>query len=472
MPADNRTSPRIVVVGGGVAGLATAYLMNAYGRSGGYSPRITVLEAAAIPGGSTRTEIVDGFTCEWGPNGFLDNEPATLDLVARLGLTNRLVKADENSAHRFIYHGGKMREVPLKPPAFLVSDILPLSAKLRMALEFMIPAKRNGYEETVYAFGKRRLGKTFADLMLDPMVSGIFAGDAAALSLGAVFPKMVEMEREYGGLLKAMIAKQKESKRTGKESGGPGGAAATLHTFKNGMGELTITLAQNVGPDLQLNSPVSTIAFNEHEWHVEVAGSSTSADAVVLACPSYAAAKIVNSLSESAAAALRGIWHAPVDVVCHGYDQAALHHPLQGFGVLVPRSEGIRSLGSLWSDSIFPGQAPTGQRLLRTMIGGAHDPDIVHLSAGQIEQIARADLAQLVGAHEPPRFKRVIRHPAGIAQYTLGHRDRVDETEKLEASLPGLYFTGASYRGVSVNGCAKDAFRVAESFWKFWGKRA
>jgi oxygen-dependent protoporphyrinogen oxidase len=161
-----------------------------------------------------------------------------------------------------------------------------------------------------------------------------------------------------------------------------------------------------------------------------------------------------------------------VDVVCHGYNAADIGHSLQGFGVLVPRSEGVRSLGCLWSDAIFPGQAPQGQHLLRTIIGGAHDPDVAKLSEAEVEAVARKDLATLVGTKQPPRFTRVIRHAAGIAQYTLGHMERVAQTEKLEAELPGLYFTGASYRGVSINGCAKDAFRVAELFWKHWGERA
>lgn len=397
-------SPSVVVVGGGVAGLATAYLLREIGRERKQEANITLLEANSEPGGSTRTEHQGGFLCEWGPNGFLDNEPATFDLVKRLNLTDRLVKADEQSSKRFIFHHGKMREVPLKPPAFIVSDILPLPAKLRMAMEFFIPAKRNGAEETVYEFGERRLGAAFAKYMLDPMVSGIFAGDARQLSLPAVFPKMVEMENDYGGLFKALIAKKKEAKRDGTPASGPAGPGATLHTFRNGMGELTATLAAKLSASVHTESPVKAVIRKANGFTVQTNGAAIETDAVVLASPSFATADIIADMTRDTASAIRDIWHAPVDVVCHGHRIENVEHPLNGFGVLVPRSEGVRSLGCLWCNSIFPGQAPDGQHLLRTIIGGAHDPDVMNLSDEEIEHIARIDNGRLFGANQQPIF--------------------------------------------------------------------
>ncbi len=471
MPVDQQSTPRIAVIGGGVAGLATAYLLREIGRAAGHESSVTVFEAGDTFGGSTRTDRNGGFICEWGPNGFLDNEPATLDLVNRLGLADRLIKANDNASHRFIYYSGKMRELPTKPPAFLKSDILPFSAKLRIAMEFFVPAKRNGTEETVYNFGRRRLGKDFADYLLDPMVSGIFAGNTRELSLPAVFPKMVEMESEYGGLFRALIAKQKEAKRIGKKAGGPAGASAILSTFRTGMGELTETLANRLHSAIQVSSPVSSVERDGKSFRIRVNGSAVVVDAVVLACPSYAAAEIIDALAPNVSQAIRGIGFAPVDVVCHGHPSADLGHPLNGFGVLIPRSEGIRSLGCLWCDSIFPGQAPEGLRLLRTMIGGAHDPAVVELSEQELESTAHADHQRLFQVNRQPVFRRIFRHPKGIAQYTLGHLNRVAATETLENELPGLFFTGASYRGVSVNGCAKDAFRVARRFWEQWSPK-
>ncbi|MCB9365587.1 MAG: protoporphyrinogen oxidase [Calditrichaeota bacterium] len=460
--------PKVVVVGGGIAGLASAFLIQRLSRERGVTPEITLLEAQDSTGGATRTELQDGFLCEWGPNGFLDNEPATLDLVNMLGLSERIVRASGFASKRYIYHHGKMREVPLSPRAFLGSDILPVGAKLRMALEPVIPAKRNGHDETVYDFARRRLGTDFADYMIDPMVSGIFAGNARELSLRAVFPKMVEMETQYGGLFRAMIAKKRDAKRTGQATGGPGGAAATLTTFKNGMGELTARLANELTGSIITHSSVRAVHPKGEAFEVVTQEKSYFADAVVLACPAYAAAEILNSVCSNAAAALRAIPYAPIDVVAHGHAVEDVGHELDGFGVLIPRGQDYRALGSLWCDAIFPNQAPTGSHLLRTMIGGAHDPGIVSLSDSEVEDIAATEHRRLFQVKAAPRFRKVIRHPKGIAQYTQGHLPRVAELELLEKQLPGLLLTGAGYRGVSVNGCAKDAFRVANSLLAHW----
>ncbi|MCB1060248.1 MAG: protoporphyrinogen oxidase [Calditrichaeota bacterium] len=461
-------SPKVVIVGGGIAGLATAYLVRELGRERGANPQITILESKNMTGGATRTDHVDGFTCEWGPNGFLDNEPATLDLIERLGLKKRLVKASSHASKRYIYHHGQMHEVPLSPRQFLSSSILPVKSKLRVAMELAVPAKRDGEDETVYNFARRRLGDTFAHYMIDPMVSGIFAGNAKELSLRAVFPKMVEMETDHGGLFRAMIAKKREAKRNGKISGGPGGAAATLTTFENGMGELTDTLAAELKENIITNCEVKAVLKQGESFEVVTNGQTHSADVVILACPSYAAAEIVSELSFNAAEGLRAIPFAPVDVVAHGHKIEDVGHSLDGFGVLIPRGEDYRALGSLWCDAIFPGQAPAGTHMLRTMIGGAHDPDIVELSDRDVESLAAKEHRKLFNVKRDPVFRKLIRHPKGIAQYTRGHLDRVRETEILERQLPGLLFTGASYRGVSVNGCAKDAFRVANLLLDMW----
>lgn len=462
-------APRVVVVGAGVAGLATAFLIRDFGRAASRDVEITILEAGARHGGSTRTDHVDGYLCEWGPNGFLDNEPATFDLIERLGLRDRLLKASDAAANRYIFHSGKLHDVPLKPPAFIRSDILPLSAKLRMALELFLPPKRDDAEETVYSFGRRRLGTAFTNFLLDPMVSGIFAGNTRELSLPAVFPKMVALEREYGGLFRAMFALQKQAKRHGKPVGGPAGASSVLHTFRDGMGELTDALAERMSDALRVNCPVKSVERRDDSWMVRTESAAIEADTVILSCPSFAAAEIIRSLDSLVSSSLSEIEHAPVDVVCHGYRAEDISHALNGFGVLIPRSEGIRMLGCLWSDSIFPGQAPPGRRLLRTILGGAHDRQIVQFGEEELDRIAVENCSRLLPISRPPEFCRIFRHPRGIAQYTIGHLQRVAATEDLERQVPGIFFTGASYRGVSVNGCAKDAIRTAKAFWSLEG---
>jgi oxygen-dependent protoporphyrinogen oxidase len=231
------------------------------------------------------------------------------------------------------------------------------------------------------------------------------------------------------------------------------------------MGELTDTLAESLNSELRMSLPVKHLDRDRQSFIVNTDAGAIVADAVVLACPSYESAKIIKDLAPDASQALLDIPFAPVDVACQGYSDQDIEKRVNGFGVLIPRSENIRSLGCLWSDSIFPGQAPSGYHLLRTIIGGAHDPDVVELSDKSLSEVAYRDLNCLLGVHQKPGFEKIYRHPKGIAQYIVGHLNRVAASEQLERDLPGLFFTGASYRGVSVNGCIKDAFKVARRLW-------
>ena len=457
---------KVVVAGAGIAGLATAWLIQQTALEVGRKIELSIFEADSRHGGATRSDLIDGYLCEWGPNGFLDNEPATLKLIESLGLTSQLVRASDASARRYIYHSGRMHEVPLSPPAFLLSGIVSVMAKLRMGMEYFVSSKQSDEDESVGSFGRRRLGEGFTRLLLDPMVSGIFAGDIDMLSLQAVFPKMVEMEREYGGLFKAMIAKQKAAKKSGFKSGGPGGPGATLHTFKQGMGQLTDELAARLKGSIQTGTPVTGIARLGDKFKVTTPRAIFDADIIVLAIPSYAAAKVVRGLDPDLSQTLSEIPYAPVDVVCSGYHPDRLSRPLEGFGVLIPRNEHIRSLGSLWSDQIFPGQAPMGRRLFRTILGGAHDKEIVSLSESDLISVTTHDQLKVMGIEGDAVFRKVYRHTFGIAQYNLGHLKRIAKIDKVEQELLGLFFTGAAYRGVSVNGTAKDAYRVAERAFK------
>ena len=455
--------PKIVIVGAGVSGLTCAYLLRETGRQRKIDCAITLLEVKNRHGGNTRTEYVDGYLCEWGANGFLDNEPTTLELVKRLGLTDRLIGASRSADRRFIYHSGRMHEVPLSPRKFMTSDILPFTAKLRMAMELVIPPKcDNDDDETIHSFGRRRLGKSFAAYLLDPMVSGIFAGNIRELSLAATFPKMVELERCYGGLFRALL------KRRGENKNGPAGPAGRLHTFRKGMGELTDALAARLEESIKTDCEAISLKWANHRFQIHHRQGSLDADGVILACPSYEAARIIGDLSHDVSSKIRDIPFAWVDVVCHAHQRTDVSHPLDGFGVLIPRNQSIRSLGTLWCDSIFPGQAPANHHLLRTILGGACDPDIGRLSIEQLHDQAHDDHRRLMHVSGKPCFKREFRHPKGIAQYTVGHQTRVAATEQLEKDMPLLFFTGASYRGISINACVKDAYRITDAFWDKW----
>lgn len=451
---------QVIVVGGGIAGLATAWLLRERARGRGQPIALRVLEASAQSGGFTRTDEVDGFVCEWGPNGFLSSTGGrTLQLVRELDMEHRLISADPAAARRFIYHSGKLHEVPTKPGAFLRSGIVPAATKLRMLAEPLVRARRNHHDESVEHFGRRRLGAGFARYLLDPMVSGVFAGDPSTLSLPAAFPKMAELEREHGGLFRAMLAR----KRNGGASGGPAGPGGTLHSFRRGMGELTHTLARELGDALHTAAPVERVTTGPDGFTVSAGGTNLHAHTVVLACPAHAACRIVQDLDGDVAAALGDIPFASVSVDCEAFGAEDLERPLDGFGVLIPRTEGMRSLGILCSDRIFPQHAPGGARMLRTLVGGARDPGAAELSEERLRHVVQQDLRTLFGVRGKPRMHRVYAHRQAIAQYTLGHLDRVAKIDALSQRVPGLHFTGASYRGVSINGCVDDAYRIAEA---------
>lgn len=467
------TPAKVVVVGGGVAGLATAWLVRARAAEAGAPIELTVLESDGVAGGHTRSDRVDGFLCEHGPNGFLDNEPRTLELVERVGLASRLRRARPEAARRYIMRAARLRELQMSPLRFLGSDAVTLGTKLRMGLEPFVPQRRDGTDESVAEFGTRRLGAGFAASLLDPMVSGIFAGDSRTLSLKAAFPKMAELEAEHGGLFRAMLARGLRARRAAKAAkaagetrptprGGPAGPGGTLHTFPEGMGELTLRLASELAAAVRTGARVTAVTRDGERFGVRVGAETLAADAIVVAVPAPAAAELVAALDPRAQAALAAIPYAGVTVACRGYALESLDRPLEGFGVLVRRGEPVRALGALCSDRIFEGQAPEGARLLRVILGGAQDPGIVDLSPDELEGVVQNDLATLFGAHGAPRLRQDYSWRRGIAQYTIGHLERVAEVERLERSSTGLYFTGAAYRGVSVNGCVKDAFAVSE----------
>ena len=408
---------------------------------------------------------------EWGPNGFLDSEPATLRLVERLGLNDELERSSDATRRRFLLVNGRLQEIPTSPPAFLKSGMLPLGAKLRMAGELLIPprkdlgqaAERPDTDETIAQFGERRLGKAFADTMLDPMVKGVFGGEARQLSLAAAFPRMVELESQYGGLFKAMMALGRQRKKGNKTDAGPTG---TLHSFKGGMESLIRALAgvleQDPRATLRTGSDVKSVGRREDIWEVEdQAGVHGPFDLVIDAAPAHAAARHLAEQHPDLARELEQIPFAPMAVVALGFDRDMVGHDLEGFGLLVPGKEKRDLLGALWTSSIFQGRAPEGKVLLRCMAGGAGNPGLMELDDEELTRVICSELRPLLGLQGQPVMVKVIRHQRAIAQYVTGHLARLKRVEGLLRVRPGLHLTGSSYRGIAVNACVKQAESLA-----------
>jgi len=457
---------RLVVVGGGINGLAAAW--RAWETASEARVEVVLLEAAAEVGGKAKTRRADGWIFEEGPTGFLGAEGPIEKLVQRSGLT--ALRADAAAARRFVVRGGKAREIRMAPPQFAMSGILSLGGLLRIAKEPWIPAKQDDADESVWDFAARRLGPQAADRLVAPMVLGVYAGDAKRLSLPAAFPRMAELEREYGGLFKAFFALA-QVKSEGAPKGGPGGPGGPLLSFADGLQSLPIALAERAPFEVRRGAPLRGLARDAERgrWMLSVEGAdeALAADAVVLSCDVPASANLLDPLAPAAAAELSAISMPGLAVVGLGFsDPVATRRLPVGFGTLIPRGEGYRSLGVLFDTHLFPGRSPEGKLLARLMIGGATDPEAVSLSDGELLGIAIDDLKRLYGLKAAPESYEIARWPAAIPQYELGHLERVSRIERalnqLRAHAPGLHLAGCHAKGVAFAKSAAEGWRVGE----------
>jgi protoporphyrinogen/coproporphyrinogen III oxidase len=450
---------RVAIVGGGIAGLTVAHALLARGAVT-QGVDISVLERASRAGGNIRTENVDGYVCEWGPNGFLDNAPATLSLVNELGLDAQLQRSDDGARVRYIFHGGRLHAVPLGPLSMVGSRLLSWPGKIRLALEPFARPRPDG-DETIHEFAARRIGVEAADVLVDAMVSGIFGGNGRALSLRACFPRMWQLETEHGGLCRAMIARRRQHSRRG--SAGMGMPAGRLTSFRGGCEDLVRGLSARLGDVVRTGVDVCAVTRQGGRYRLAIAGQAPlDVDGLVLASGAATTARMVRDLDVPLADELAAIPSAGMVVVCLGYAAHALNRPLDGFGYLIPRGEGMRTLGVLWDSSVYPGRAPEGHVLMRVMLGGATDPATVYQDDPEILNVVRRELQRVMGIDATPELVRIFRHQSGIPQYTVGHLDRLARAQARLAGLPGVVLGGNGYRGVSINACIADAPAIAD----------
>jgi oxygen-dependent protoporphyrinogen oxidase len=450
------TDTRTVIIGGGIAGLATAAWLEAdHGDTD-----VLLLEASPRPGGRIQTTEDRGFVLEHGPQGFLDKEPATLELAHWAGLADALLPATDAASDRFIARHGRLVPVPLSPPAFLTSPMLSLPGRLRTMAEFF-GRRHPGGDESVFDFASRRIGREAAEILVDSMVTGVFAGDSRQLSLAATFPRMAAMEAEHGSLTRALIATMRKARSEGRKSAGPSGPGGTLTSFAHGMQQLSDGVAERLGDRVRLATPVRSIHRDHEQLVVTTDDGEIRADDVVLACDPQPAGRLLAPVVRDAAEPLGAMATVPVTVLMAAYPADAFPVPPAGFGFLVPRPEHLGILGTLFCHSIFAGHAPDGRLLLRTMVGGAREPDVAHLEDNALVDHVRAAHATLLGADPEPDHTWIVRWPEAIAQYTIGHRDRVGAAEEA-ARGRRIHLTGSAYRGVSVNDCIRNARELAK----------
>ncbi len=447
----------MVVVGGGIAGLAAAHRLVELSRERGRSLQLTLLEARERLGGTIATERADGFLIEAGPDSFISEKPWALALSERIGLGGRLLRTDDRFRRTYVVHAGRLEPLPegfqLLAPArlgpFFSSRLFSWPGKFRMVMDLLLPRRPGSDDESLGSFVRRRLGVEALERVAQPLVAGIYTADPDSLSLAATMPRFVEMERTHRSLILALW-------RTSRRVHGASGARWSLFvTFADGMEELVRALANRLPPgSVRLKERVVGLHRDRGCWRVGLAdGSALDADAVIVATEANQASRLVRSLDPSLAYLLEAIPYASSATVTLAYRREEIAHPLDGFGFVVPRLERRPILACTFSSVKYPGRAPAGYALLRVFVGGALDEGIMKEDDDRIVAIARAQLGELLGIGRPPLFTRVARYPASMAQYQVGHLETVAAIERRVASHPGLTLAGSAYRGVGISDC-------------------
>ena len=436
----------IAIIGGGISGLATAF----YIKQAQPEATITLYEKEPELGGKMHTHEENGFLFEEGSNGFLSNKPDTLDLVKASGAEELLMRSSDHARVRFIYKDS-LELLPESPKAFLKTPLLTWRGKLRVAKEIFIAPKRDDSDETLQSFGYRRVGREMTDAFLDPMVAGVFASAPDKISVGAAFPAVVKLEKEYGGLFKGMLKKK-------KKDAGPGGV---LMSFHGGVGAFIDALAESIDIEIRTNAPVESLTHQNNTYTLTANGQSDTYDRVILSTPAFTAADLVRDLDTELADQLDDIEYSPISVIGLGYDH--LDHDLQGFGLLTTSSANKDVLGVLWDSSIFTDRAPDGKKALRVMIGGQRNPNLALKSDEELTALAIQGVEETMGITTQPNVTYAKRWERGIPNYRLGHIERMKHLFKALENHEGLYLSANAYHGVGLNDCVANAKKVAES---------
>jgi oxygen-dependent protoporphyrinogen oxidase len=474
-PEDNEY--QVIIIGAGISGLAAAAWLDAAGL------RVLVLESALQSGGVMRSERIDDFLIETGPNSLLETTPHIGELIALAGIQNQVVYPGGAGSKRYILRGGKIIPLPMNPLAFLSTPLFSLKAKLRLLQEPFIKPVPATTEESIADFVRRRIGQEFLDYAINPFVAGVYAGDPKQLSVRAAFPKLYDLEQNYGSLIRGALRGRKERAARPEKAKD----RARMLSFREGMGALPAALRSRLAEKVRLgvsNVQISQTAdasfsFREKEkeaaqnWRVTFVSEPDQskeqksprheiyAQHVIVAVPAYVVSSLFADEPSRRFAALRDVVYAPVAVVATGFRRDRVAHPLDGFGFLVPENEKRQMLGTLWNSTLFPKRAPKEHVLMTTFVGGMRQPALVNLDDKNLRQLVLYDLSDLIGTKGSPDFIHIRRYQRAIPQYLLGHQRFVDLMSEAERDFPGLHLATNYRGGVSVADCIKQAKEIA-----------
>jgi oxygen-dependent protoporphyrinogen oxidase len=465
---------RVIVVGGGIAGLSAAYTIQKKAAEMGQLIQTTVLEGEQSWGGKIRTERVGGFVIEGGPDTFLASKPWAVSLCRELGLEPRLLGTNPDHNHTYVLQRGRLHQLPdgltmMIPARFgpmAKTSLLSWPQKVRLGLDYFIPPAPPNGDESLGRFVSRRLGRAAYEHLIEPLMSGIYAGDGDRLSLRATFPTLRDLELKHGGLVRGALAMRAQVPPAGQKQ--PGSRSAFL-TPVSGLAEIVEALVQRLqdsGAELRLGRAVTSITYTHTSFHITLAnGEHLSAEGLILATPAFAAGDLLADLDSSLSAELKAIEYASTATVSLAYRQSDLPRPLDGYGYVIPRCEGRQALACTWTSTKFPHRAPEGYALLRVFIGRAGQGDDLPWDQAGLLSLARDELARTLGLQAEPVLSRLFRWERAMPQYNLGHPERLERIESRLGNWPGLALAGNGYRGIGIPDCIHSGELAAQKLF-------
>jgi protoporphyrinogen/coproporphyrinogen III oxidase len=466
---------RVAIIGGGISGLSAAFALEEK-RWAGIELEYALYEASTRFGGVLVTDHVDGCIIEAGADSFLTEKPWASELCGKLGLADQLIGSNDADRKTYILVHGKLVEipdglmfmVPTKLTPTVLSPLFSARTKLRMAREWFHPPHKANGDETVAAFVERHYGSEMVDRLADPLLSGVYGGEASQLSVRAVLPRFAEMESKHGSLGRAMVAARLATARAAR------GTARPLFTsLKDGMQQMVDALVNALdAKSLRARVAVQAVSPEAEGWVVSAGLDSDQFDAVIMAVPTRAAGGLLQRSGKELASELSGIAYSSSVTVALGYGRQVRDQLPPGFGFLVPRSEGKRLLAATFVHNKFPHRAPEDRAILRCFLGGAGGEQMLAFSEEEIVRIVREELGQILHVKAEPLFVRVFKWKGAMAQYGVGHLERLERIEALRQKLPGLALAGNGYRGIGVPDCVRSGTAAVEETLSMLGLAA
>ena len=440
----------IGIIGGGISGLVAAFLLKRRGFG------VALYDKSERVGGNIQSVKTDGFLIEQGPNSLLKS-PRLVDLIRELKLESQVLAANAVNKKRHVLRNGRLKSLPMSVIKMAADNYFSWGAKLRLLKEPFVRTK-SPENESVAEFFERRLGREIVERAADPFIAGIYAGNPANLGIKSAFPRLYELEKQYGSLLFGSLRSKTEK--------APDDFPRTF-SFTNGIQTLTDALADNLGESIKLDSQVLEIKKNQNgKWSVITDSGENIFDALIISTPAEAAANLIANLDGNLGEKLNNIYYPPVAMIYFGVKKEALRQKLDGFGFLIPSAEKRKILGTIWNSAVFENRAPVGYDLLTTFIGGARNPELFEKSDEELFEIAAGELGDILGLREKPNFAHIKRWRKAIPQYEIGYEKNENAIAEFERKNAGIYFCSNFYKGISVGDCIKNAYKTADEIEK------